>query len=48
MQTVGAQWLLVDAPNAAALALWLTANLRDSAWGRALVAVKESEVAAET
>jgi ABC-type branched-subunit amino acid transport system ATPase component/ABC-type branched-subunit amino acid transport system permease subunit len=33
---------------AAALALWLTANLRDSAWGRALVAVKESEVAAES
>ena len=33
---------------AAALALWLTANLRGSAWGRALVAVKESEVAAES
>jgi ABC-type branched-subunit amino acid transport system ATPase component/ABC-type branched-subunit amino acid transport system permease subunit len=33
---------------AAALALWLTANLRHSAWGRALVAVKESEVAAES
>jgi len=33
---------------AAALALWLTANLRGSAWGRAFVAVKESEVAAES
>src|SRR5438132_485560 len=33
---------------AAALALWLTANLRDSGWGRAFVAVKESEVAAES
>ena len=32
----------------AALALWLTANLRGSAWGRAFVAVKESEVAAES
>jgi ABC-type branched-subunit amino acid transport system ATPase component/ABC-type branched-subunit amino acid transport system permease subunit len=31
----------------AALALWLTANLRRSAWGRACLAVKESEVAAE-
>jgi ABC-type branched-subunit amino acid transport system ATPase component/ABC-type branched-subunit amino acid transport system permease subunit len=33
---------------AAALALWLTANLRRSAWGRALLAVKSSEVAAES
>ena len=33
---------------AAALALWLTANLRGSAWGRAFLAVKESEVAAES
>ena len=33
---------------AAALALWLTANLRGSGWGRAFVAVKESEVAAES
>jgi ABC-type branched-subunit amino acid transport system ATPase component/ABC-type branched-subunit amino acid transport system permease subunit len=33
---------------AAALALWLTSNLRGSAWGRAFVAVKESEVAAES
>ncbi len=32
----------------AALALWLTANLRRSAWGRALLAVKSSEVAAES
>ena len=32
----------------AALALWLTANLRRSAWGRAFLAVKESEVAAES
>lgn len=33
---------------AAALALWLTGNLRRSAWGRALLAVKSSEVAAES
>jgi branched-chain amino acid transport system permease protein len=33
---------------AAALALWLTANLRRSTWGRALLAVKTSEVAAES
>ena len=33
---------------AAALALWLTANLRRSAWGRACLAVKSSEVAAES
>jgi ABC-type branched-subunit amino acid transport system ATPase component/branched-subunit amino acid ABC-type transport system permease component len=33
---------------AAALALWLTANLRRSAWGRAFLAVKGSEVAAES
>jgi ABC-type branched-subunit amino acid transport system ATPase component/ABC-type branched-subunit amino acid transport system permease subunit len=32
----------------AGLALWLTANLRASAWGRALLAVKSSEVAAES
>jgi len=32
----------------AALALWLTANLRRSAWGRACLAVKSSEVAAES
>jgi ABC-type branched-subunit amino acid transport system ATPase component/ABC-type branched-subunit amino acid transport system permease subunit len=32
----------------AALALWLTANLRRSAWGRAFLAVKSSEVAAES
>jgi ABC-type branched-subunit amino acid transport system ATPase component/ABC-type branched-subunit amino acid transport system permease subunit len=32
----------------AALALWLTANLRRSAWGRACLAVKNSEVAAES
>ena len=33
---------------AAALALWLTANLRRSTWGRAFLAVKSSEVAAES
>ena len=33
---------------AAALALWLTANFRRSAWGRACLAVKSSEVAAES
>jgi len=33
---------------AAALALWLTAKLRRSAWGRAFLAVKSSEVAAES
>jgi ABC-type branched-subunit amino acid transport system ATPase component/ABC-type branched-subunit amino acid transport system permease subunit len=33
---------------AAALALWLTANLRRSAWGRSFLAVKSSEVAAES
>jgi ABC-type branched-subunit amino acid transport system permease subunit len=33
---------------AAAAALWLTANLRRSAWGRAFLAVKGSEVAAES
>jgi ABC-type branched-subunit amino acid transport system ATPase component/ABC-type branched-subunit amino acid transport system permease subunit len=33
---------------AATLALWLTANLRRSAWGRAFLAVKSSEVAAES
>lgn len=33
---------------AAAVALWATANLRRSAWGRALLAVKGSEVAAES
>jgi ABC-type branched-subunit amino acid transport system ATPase component/ABC-type branched-subunit amino acid transport system permease subunit len=33
---------------AAALALWLTANLRRSPWGRACLAVKSSEVAAES
>jgi branched-chain amino acid transport system ATP-binding protein len=33
---------------AAALALWMTANLRRSAWGRAFLAVKGSEVAAES
>src|SRR5262245_1752970 len=33
---------------AAALALWFTANLRRSAWGRACLAVKSSDVAAES
>jgi ABC-type branched-subunit amino acid transport system ATPase component/branched-subunit amino acid ABC-type transport system permease component len=33
---------------AAALALWATANLRRSAWGRAFLAVKASDVAAES
>ena len=32
----------------AALALWLVANLRASAWGRAFLAVRASEVAAES
>jgi ABC-type branched-subunit amino acid transport system ATPase component/ABC-type branched-subunit amino acid transport system permease subunit len=32
----------------AAVALWLAANLRRSAWGRAFLAVKGSEVAAES
>lgn len=32
----------------AALALWLTANLRRSPWGRAFLAVKTSDVAAES
>ena len=32
----------------AALALWLTANLRRSVWGRACLAVKSSDVAAES
>ena len=43
---VGRTYWLIAA--AAALALWLTANLRASAWGRALLAVKSSEVAAES
>jgi ABC-type branched-subunit amino acid transport system ATPase component/ABC-type branched-subunit amino acid transport system permease subunit len=34
--------------GAAALALWLGRNLTRSAWGRALIAVKDSEVAAES
>ena len=41
----GSYWLIAAG---AALALWLTANLRASAWGRALLAVKSSEVAAES
>ncbi|HSR23535.1 MAG TPA: branched-chain amino acid ABC transporter permease, partial [Candidatus Eisenbacteria bacterium] len=43
---VGRTYWLIAA--AAALAIWLTANLRASAWGRALLAVKSSEVAAES
>ena len=38
-------WLIA---GGAAVTLWLTANLRASAWGRALLAVKSSEVAAES
>jgi ABC-type branched-subunit amino acid transport system ATPase component/ABC-type branched-subunit amino acid transport system permease subunit len=41
----GTYWLIAAC---AAAALWLTANLRVSAWGRALLAVKSSEVAAES
>jgi len=40
----GSYWLIAAAT---AVTLWLTANLRASAWGRALLAVKSSEVAAE-
>jgi len=38
-------WLILAV---AALALWLVANLRASAWGRAFLAVRDSEVAAES
>ena len=38
-------WLIL---GTAALALWLVANLRASAWGRAFLAVRGSEVAAES
>jgi len=38
-------WMIV---GTAALALWLVANLRASAWGRAFLAVRGSEVAAES
>ncbi len=38
-------WLILVT---AALALWLVANLRASAWGRAFLAVRGSEVAAES
>ncbi len=38
-------WIIA---GSAALALWLTANLRRSAWGRAFLAVRGSEVAAES
>ena len=41
----GSYWLIAVAT---AVTLWLTANLRASAWGRALLAVKSSEVAAES
>jgi branched-chain amino acid transport system ATP-binding protein len=41
----GSYWPIA---GCAAAALWLTANLRASAWGRALLAVKSSEVAAES
>ena len=41
----GSYWLIAAV---AAVALWLTANLRGSAWGRAMLAVKSSEVAAES
>ena len=38
-------WLIL---MTAALAIWLVANLRSSAWGRAFLAVRGSEVAAES
>ncbi|MFB3816736.1 MAG: ATP-binding cassette domain-containing protein [Candidatus Methylomirabilales bacterium] len=38
-------WIILAA---AGLALWLTANLRRSAWGRAFLAVRGSDVAAES
>jgi len=38
-------WLIL---GAAGLALWLVANLRASAWGRAFLAVRDSDVAAES
>ena len=38
-------WVVV---GAAALALWLVGNLRRSAWGRAFLAVRGSDVAAES
>jgi ABC-type branched-subunit amino acid transport system ATPase component/ABC-type branched-subunit amino acid transport system permease subunit len=41
----GSYWLIAAV---AAVALRLTANLRGSAWGRAMLAVKSSEVAAES
>jgi ABC-type branched-subunit amino acid transport system ATPase component/ABC-type branched-subunit amino acid transport system permease subunit len=41
----GSYWLIAAT---AAAALWLTANLRRSAWGRAMLAVKSSEVASES
>jgi ABC-type branched-subunit amino acid transport system ATPase component len=40
-----AYWAIM---GAAAAALWLTANLRHSTWGRAFLAVKGSDVAAES
>jgi branched-chain amino acid transport system ATP-binding protein len=45
LSVVGSYWLIAAV---AAGALWLTANLRSSAWGRAMLAVKSSEVAAES
>src|SRR4030095_14749330 len=45
LSVVGSYWLIAAV---AAVALWLTANLRSSAWGRAMLAVKSSEVAAES
>jgi ABC-type branched-subunit amino acid transport system ATPase component/ABC-type branched-subunit amino acid transport system permease subunit len=45
LSVAGSYWLIAAA---AAVALWLTANLRRSAWGRAMLAVKSSEVAAES
>jgi branched-chain amino acid transport system permease protein len=40
-----AYWIIL---TVAALSLWLVANLRRSAWGRAFLAVKGSDVAAES
>ncbi|HTX53295.1 MAG TPA: branched-chain amino acid ABC transporter ATP-binding protein/permease [Candidatus Baltobacteraceae bacterium] len=41
-------WSYVLIMAVAALALWLTRNLRHSAWGRAFLAVRGSDVAAES
>jgi ABC-type branched-subunit amino acid transport system ATPase component/ABC-type branched-subunit amino acid transport system permease subunit len=45
LSVAGSYWLIAAA---AAVAIWLTSNLRRSPWGRAMLAVKSSEVAAES